>query len=77
MSAGVLQAVTLSFTGQLILANGRNGPYELRDLLVYHTGDPGQGAFVSQAYTTASYSYLDFERLKVYLPMVLRNSGGG
>jgi hypothetical protein len=75
MSAGVVQTVTLSFTGQLILANGRDGPFELRDLLVYHTGDPGQGAFVSQAYTTASYSYLDFERLKVHLPIVLRNSG--
>jgi len=77
MTAGVLQTITLSFTGQLILLNGRNGPYELRDLLVYHTGAPEQGAFVLRAHTTVSYSYLDFERLKIYLPMVLRNSGGG
>jgi hypothetical protein len=74
MDAGTAQIITLAFTGELIFANRRNGPFELRDLLVYHTGDPGQGVFVSQAHTTAAYSYLDFEGIsKVYLPLILKN----
>lgn len=72
MDADTAQVITLSFAGKVIFANGRNGPFELRALLVYHTGDPGQGVFVSQAHATTAYSYLDFEWLRLYLPLILR-----
>lgn len=78
MNEGIAQIITLSFNGGLILASGRNGPFELRDLHIYHTGDPGQGVFVSQAHTTAAYSYLDFEEAFImmsYLPIVMREYG--
>lgn len=74
MDAGTAQTITLSFTGELIFANGRDGPFELRDLLVYHTGDPLQGVSVSQAHTTAAYSYLDFGGAStIYLPIIMKN----
>ncbi len=73
MTAGTVQTITLSFTGNLIFANRKNGPFEIRNLIVYHTGDPGQSVSVAKAHSTAAYSYLDFEGAsRVYLPIVLR-----
>lgn len=72
MSAGAAQVISLTFTGRLIFENGHNGPFELWDLLVYHTGDPEQAASVSNAHSTASYRYIMFEGAsRLYLPCVL------
>jgi hypothetical protein len=59
VSAGIPQSVTLPFSATLIAANGRNGPYQLRNLLAYHTGDPAQLVSVADAYTTAAYRAQD------------------
>jgi hypothetical protein len=61
VTAGTSQIIALSFDGAPIRANRRNGPYQLRDLYVYNTGDPGQGAYVALAHTTAVYRYAQFD----------------
>jgi hypothetical protein len=77
MDAGTVQTITLSFAGEPIFVNRRDGPFELRDLLVYHTGDPEQYISVSQAHVTAAYSYLDFERaVGICLPLILKGYTG-
>ena len=75
VTAGVAQSVTLPFSATLIVANGQDGPYYLRNLLLYHTGDPLQALSVANAYTTAAYHYRDFlpagPRV-LYLPVVAK-----
>lgn len=71
LGAGTGLTITLPFTGTVINASGRNGPYTLRNLYVYSTGDPEQGASVAQAHTTAAYSFWDFQAsVRVNLPMI-------
>lgn len=74
LEAGSEQTVTLSFDGALIGAHGVDGPYEVRDLIVYHTGDPTQDYAVSLAHTTKAYRVTEFEggSYQVYLPLALR-----
>jgi len=65
--------ITLAFSGGLIRMNAKNGPYQLRDLLVYHTGDPTQLVESSAPYTTQAYQATDFEHGQgIYLPMISR-----
>ena len=73
MTGGTAQTITLAFFGPKIYASGKNGPYELHDLVIYHTGDPEQAVEVSNAYLTSAYNYTDFETgHDVYLPLILR-----
>ncbi len=60
MTGGSEQQISLAFDGKLIRANKVNGPYELRDIMLYQTGDPNQKIFESLAHTTNAYSYEDF-----------------
>ncbi|MBU1418584.1 MAG: PKD domain-containing protein [Proteobacteria bacterium] len=55
--AGTIQ---LDFDGEAIYDNGTDGPYFLRDVYVYHTGDPMQPAYLHEAYTTTEYKFCDF-----------------
>jgi hypothetical protein len=57
VSAEVPATVTLVFSGTDILSYGVDGPYLLRNLLLYHTGDPKQDVTVSDAYITAPYDH--------------------
>ncbi|MBW2663014.1 MAG: hypothetical protein JRD93_13715 [Deltaproteobacteria bacterium] len=52
--------IQLDFDGDAIYDNGVDGPYFLRDVYIYHTGDPTQPAYLHEAYTTSSYDYCDF-----------------
>jgi len=54
------QIIQLHFNGTTIYEHGVDGPYYLRDVYVYHTGDPTQSDYVYETYTTKAYSYLDF-----------------
>jgi hypothetical protein len=74
LNAGSEQTITLSFDGALIGANGVDGPFEVRDLIVYHTGDPNQDYAIALAHTTKAYSLTEFEggSYNVYLPLSLR-----
>jgi len=75
VTAGVAQSVTLPFSATLIVANGQDGSYHLRNLFLYHTGDPRQALSVANAYTTVAYRYRDFllagPRV-LYLPVVAK-----
>jgi len=66
--------VYLYFDGETILNRGLDGPYQVRDLLVYHTGDPGQSQSLALAKTTGAYLATDFEAAAnvLFLPMVER-----
>ncbi|MDP2936778.1 MAG: hypothetical protein Q8O86_09845, partial [Dehalococcoidia bacterium] len=78
LEAGTGLTVTLPFSGTIINASTRSGPYVLRDLYVYHTGDPEQGTSAAQAHTTAAYNYWDFQGgMRVYLPVLFRQRSGG
>jgi hypothetical protein len=75
VTASVAQTVTLPFSATIIAANGRDGPYQLRNLLIYHTGDPLQAVSVANAYTTLAYRYRDFLPAgprALYLPVVAK-----
>ena len=57
------QIIQLHFNGSAIYEHGVDGPYYLRDVYVYHTGDPTQSDYVYEAYTTKAYSTLNLERI--------------
>jgi hypothetical protein len=61
VQAEIEQVVTLEFSGETIHSRGLDGPFSLRNLYVYHTGDPEQGVFVSLACSTSPYKYSDFD----------------
>jgi hypothetical protein len=60
LEADTPQIIQLNFDGKTIYNHSVNGPYYLRDVYIYHTGDPTQPDYVYDAYTTAPYSYLEF-----------------
>jgi hypothetical protein len=61
MNAGAGQNIELNFSGQLIGGNGVDGPYEIRDLNLYSSLDPGMNLFRDLAGTTSAYAYAAFE----------------
>ncbi|MBU4264312.1 MAG: PKD domain-containing protein [Proteobacteria bacterium] len=58
-SAG-MGTIQLDFDGKAIYDNGVDGPYFLRDVYIYHTGDPTQPAYLHEAYTISGYDFCDF-----------------
>ena len=64
--SGITREVTFSFNGGTINEHGKNGPYKLDHLLVFHTSDPTQDVYVEHAYTTSAYNYQDFEPPQVF-----------
>jgi hypothetical protein len=60
LEAGTPQTISLNFDGDAIFEHGINGPYFLRDVYVYHTGDPTRSDYVRDAHATAPYLYTQF-----------------
>lgn len=60
LEAGQPRIIHLRFDGDAIYDHGADGPYYLRDVYLYHTGDPLQPDYVYEAYTTGPYSYWQF-----------------
>lgn len=54
------QIIQLNFDGDAIFQHGVNGPYYLKDVYIFHTGDPFQPYYVHEAYTTGMYFYCQF-----------------
>jgi len=50
----------LRFNGTLIHDSLMNGPYLLKDLYIYHTGDPEKSIYLGNPYNTTAYSYTEF-----------------
>jgi len=61
LDAGLPQNIQLNFDGRYIYGNMVAGPYYVRDVYVYHTGDPTLPDYVYDAHTTAAYGYTEFE----------------
>jgi hypothetical protein len=76
LKAGQTGKITLFFNGADILTQQKNGPYQLRDLFVYHSGDPEQGLYIDFPLNTQPYNLSDFEPFDNYfniiLPLILR-----
>lgn len=76
LSGGEPQAIQLDFDGLLINQHRVDGPYYLKDVYVYHTGDPALPDYVCDAYTTSVYDYTDFETVG-WDPWVYDGDGSG
>ncbi|MCP4569646.1 MAG: hypothetical protein GY841_18870 [FCB group bacterium] len=50
----------IDFDGLAISEHGESGPYYLKNLIVYHTGDPGQMYSETMEIASASYAYTEF-----------------
>jgi len=61
MTAENPQVVPLVFSGEEIRIDGQEGPYQLRDLVVYNTADPNQEVTATAAHTTETYSTVEFD----------------
>jgi hypothetical protein len=61
LKAGIPQVINLNFDGSAIFEHGVNGPYSLKNIYIYHTGDPSQPDYVANAYTTSSYLFSEFD----------------
>jgi len=73
--AGEPQVIQLNFDGRYIYGNMMDGPYYIKDVYVYHTGDPALPDYVHDAYTTAAYNYTDFEKSGIIAGTVKSNIG--
>ena len=61
LSANEPQNLHLKFDGRYIFGNQMNGPYYLKDLQIYHVGDPSQAIEISDPFTTSTYDFNSFE----------------
>jgi hypothetical protein len=59
--ANQTQTIQLNFDGKFIHENMVDGPYYVRDVYIYHQGDPTQSDYVYDAYTTNAYNYTEFQ----------------
>lgn len=59
VTAGVVQTVTLPFSATQILTHGVDGPYVLKNVFIYHTGDSNQAITDLPPYVTAGYRHTD------------------
>ena len=71
--ANTPQMISIDFDGRLVYANMKNGPYFLKNLNVYHTGDPSQNVYEDDAYTTGTYAYTDFDPTEIIHGVVTDN----
>lgn len=61
VTAGVPVSVTLPFSAASILAHGVDGPWLVTNVLIYHTGDPGQAISGLPPYVTGGYRHTNLE----------------
>ena len=74
--SGGAQVIQLQFDGSKIGEHRVNGPYVVRDLKIFiTTGDTS--AIFDEVYTTQYYSFTDFKKQIVYLPLILKDYSPG
>ncbi|MGE5352510.1 MAG: T9SS type A sorting domain-containing protein [Acidobacteriota bacterium] len=54
--------IKLKFDGRMIYGSLSDGPFALKNLLIYHTGLPEETISIDEAYKTQNYKYLNFEK---------------
>ena len=69
------QKICLDFDGRYIYANGKEGPYFINDVYVYHTGDAFVPDYASKGAATSAYDYLKFEKSGVVTGKVTKTNG--
>ncbi|MFA5973838.1 MAG: rhodanese-like domain-containing protein [Lentimicrobiaceae bacterium] len=77
LHADIPQVVLLNFDGRAIFKHKVNGPYYLKNVYIYHTGDPSQPDYVANAYTTSSYLYTEFDTVSGNQTSISGNESGG
>jgi len=77
LSADGPQIIRLNFYGLYIFGNMRDGPYYVKDVYIYHTGDPNQPDYAHDAHTTQYYSYTDFQHAAILYGQVTDEQGQG
>jgi hypothetical protein len=68
------QSVPLAFAGDLVYANGSDGPYLVDDLVIAD-GATGTGLALGPVYQTASYARTDFQRPPLVLTGTVTDQG--
>jgi hypothetical protein len=72
---GLPQGLRLKFDGRYIYGGLVDGPYQLRDLQIYHIGDPSQTVEFPEAHTTQFYQAENFEPAAVFAGTVSDSIG--
>ncbi|RKY95825.1 MAG: hypothetical protein DRQ06_02830, partial [Candidatus Hydrothermota bacterium] len=65
LEANQPQIIELNFDGEAIFNHGVDGPYYLKDVYIYHQGDPTQADYTKDAYITDFYPYTAFGEVEV------------
>lgn len=73
LQASYEQNLHLKFDGRFIYGSLMNGPYQLKDLQIYHVGDPSLSIEITSSYETSSYNYDEFEPSGVIVGKVQDN----
>jgi hypothetical protein len=68
LEANQAQIIQLNFDGQAIGDHGVDGPYDVNDVYIYHTGDPKQPDYVYKAHKTDAYEHSQFKMSDVKPP---------
>lgn len=63
LRSDTIQYILLNFDGESIYKHGENGPYSVKNLYIYHTGDPTVPDYVVDAHTTRPYSFNEFDNI--------------
>ncbi len=63
LKSDTTQIVRLDFDGLAIYNHGVNGPYSLKNVYGYHTGDPSKPDYIEDAFTTRPYSHTTFNTI--------------
>ncbi|MCK4414952.1 MAG: T9SS type A sorting domain-containing protein [Candidatus Eisenbacteria sp.] len=73
VEANAPTVIEIDFDGRWIYGNMVDGPYHLGDVLVYHTGEPGESASMADGCPTSGYAAQDFEPAAIISGAVLYN----
>jgi hypothetical protein len=60
VTKGTPATLVIPFPGELLFTSGKDGPYRLASLLVYHTIDPEQSVYATDVHTTGPYNHRQF-----------------
>jgi len=66
LEAGTPQIIQLTYDAATIYEHGVDGPYTLKNVYIYHTGDPTQPDYVATATTTDDYLFEYFDTVPGY-----------
>lgn len=75
MKACIPNTICINFSGEYINANQEDGPYEVSDVFVYHTGDVFVPDYARKPAKTAEYGFTQFEKAGILTGVVVDSNG--